>query len=159
MSGFSSVAGLDATHRKPLTQLLPWLLQSLRPLNSSHFFQLCNKTSMKAFVSYHPTGSRRVPLPSPYKKKAAIDFLIHRQALGIKPSCLSRNFCGPSGFYSSPLHTFLTRIMWELKLFMNTNQARRNQLNMGCFYFKIYNQIQVNSTSNGQLASRSPACF
>jgi len=69
MSGFSSVAGLDATHRKPQTQLLPWLLQSLHPLNTS-----CSKTSMKAFVSYHPTGSRSVPVPSPYKKRQQLIF-------------------------------------------------------------------------------------
>lgn len=96
MSGFSSVAGLDATHRKPLTQLLPWLLQSLRPLNSSHFFQLCNKTSMKAFVSYHPTGSRRVPVPSPYKKSS--DWFSDSQTSSRNQAKLfiKRNFCGPS---------------------------------------------------------------
>lgn len=97
MSGFSSVTGLDATHRKPLTQLLPWLRQSLRPLNSSHFFQLCNKTSLKAFVSYHPTGSRNVPVSSPYKKKSN-DWFSDSQTSSRNQAKLfiKRNFCGPS---------------------------------------------------------------
>lgn len=142
MSGFSSVAGLDATHRKPQTQLLPWLLQSLHPLNTSHFFQLCSKTSMKAFVSYHPTSSRSVPVPSPYKKgsnwfsnsqtssRNQANLFIKRNFSGSKSMIVQSIICW--GFYRSPLHTFLTRIMWELKLLVNTNQARRNMI---CFLF------------------------
>lgn len=138
MSGFSSVMRLEATHRKPLTQLLPWLPVVPPPITQPVFY-LCFKVSMKPFVSYPPTGSvRSVPVPSP--SKAAIYFLIHSGTLGIKPSCLSKGtsvvqktmivqFIICWDVYCSPLHKFLSGIMWEMKLFVNTRPSLKTFLN------------------------------
>lgn len=127
MSGFSSLMVLDATHRKLLTQLLPWLPVVPPPKTQTVFLSVLQSKyeTLCVFSSYR--FSKECSCTEP------LYFLTHSGTLGIRPRCLSKGtsvvqkimivqFIICRGF-CSPLHKFLSGIIWELKVFVNTRPS------------------------------------